>query len=164
MAADRVLPQVLLTKNPWRGTNTYILLTFCGLCLSQVLIMKGNVDALAGIYSLSFLGVMATFTVGCILLARSRRKKPSPSPSVSSSFSIPMLPYWHLFLALSLVLLALWANLFGKGTEVAILFLAYFLPLYFTCLTCLYVNNMTNKANANSQSSGAFGSEAIVAP
>jgi hypothetical protein len=34
----------------------------------QILLMQGNVEDLAGIYSLAFLGVMSTFTIGCIFL------------------------------------------------------------------------------------------------
>lgn len=140
MAVDGVLPQFLMTKNRLRGTNTYIIASFFVLCVSQVLLMRGDVDALAGIYSISFLGVMATFTVGCILLTRSKRKTLGatlPAPAIT----IPILPYSHLFLALALVVLALWVNVFGKGMDTVVSFSAYFLPLYVLCLVCLYSRN-----------------------
>jgi hypothetical protein len=50
MALDRCLPQFLLTKNSWRDTNHYIILTYLILASSQVLAMQGDVDALAGVY------------------------------------------------------------------------------------------------------------------
>ena len=50
MALDGCLPDFLLTKNKWRGTNHWIILVYLALATSQVLIMEGDVDALAGVY------------------------------------------------------------------------------------------------------------------
>jgi amino acid transporter len=67
MALDRCLPQFLLKENK-RGTNHIIILTFFLLCSSILLITKGRVITLAGVYTISFLSVMAIFAVGNILL------------------------------------------------------------------------------------------------
>lgn len=52
MAQDRCLPQILLRKNKWRKTNHVIILSFLLLSLALVVIMRGRVFSLAGVYSL----------------------------------------------------------------------------------------------------------------
>lgn len=64
MALDGCLPAFLLTKNRWRGTTHWIILCYLVLATSQVLLMEGDVDALAGVYSFAFLGVMGIFSLG----------------------------------------------------------------------------------------------------
>ncbi|HPZ10576.1 MAG TPA: APC family permease, partial [Candidatus Eremiobacteraeota bacterium] len=67
MALDRCLPQFLL-KETRRGTNHIIILGFFLLCSSILIITGGKVVTLAGVYTISFLSVMAVFAVGNILL------------------------------------------------------------------------------------------------
>jgi len=67
MALDRRLPQFLL-KETRRGTNHIIILGFFLLCSSILIITGGKVVTLAGVYTISFLSVMAVFAVGNILL------------------------------------------------------------------------------------------------
>jgi amino acid transporter len=76
MALDRCLPQVLLRENRWRGTNHWILLAFFGLCVSILAITAGRIEALAGVYTLAFLSVMALFAAGNMLLKTRRGKLP----------------------------------------------------------------------------------------
>ncbi|HEB88533.1 MAG TPA: APC family permease [Deltaproteobacteria bacterium] len=76
MALDRCLPQFLLQENRWRGTNHWILLSFFGLCVSILLITEGRIDALAGVYTLAFLSVMALFAIGNMLLKTRRARLP----------------------------------------------------------------------------------------
>jgi amino acid transporter len=76
MALDRCLPQVLLRENRWRGTNHWILLAFFGLCVSILAITAGRIEALAGVYALAFLSVMALFAAGNMLLKTRRGKLP----------------------------------------------------------------------------------------
>jgi len=76
MALDRCLPQFLLQENRWRGTNHWILLGFFGLCVSILAITAGRIEALAGVYTLAFLSVMALFAVGNMLLKSRRGKLP----------------------------------------------------------------------------------------
>ena len=76
MALDRVMPQALLNENRWRRTNHWIILLFFAICLSIVLITNGNIGILAGVYTLSFLGVMALFALGNMLLKAKRGRLP----------------------------------------------------------------------------------------
>jgi amino acid transporter len=76
MALDRCLPQFLLAQNQWRRTNHWILVAFFLLCSSILLISSGDIQVLAGVYTLSFLGVMALFAVGNMLLKVKRARLP----------------------------------------------------------------------------------------
>ncbi len=76
MALDRCLPQALLRENKWRGTNHWIIIGFFVLSCSIVFITRGDVGTLAGVYTLSFLGVMGLFAVGNMLLKAKRRRLP----------------------------------------------------------------------------------------
>ncbi len=76
MALDRCLPQFLLQENRWRGTNHWILLGFFALCASILTITAGRIEALAGVYTLAFLSVMALFAVGNMLLKSRRGRLP----------------------------------------------------------------------------------------
>ena len=76
MSLDRCLPQFLLAKNRWRETNHWIVLLFFAVCTSILVTTSGHIEALAGVYTLSFLGVMALFAVGNILLKIERSRLP----------------------------------------------------------------------------------------
>ena len=78
MTLDRVLPQFLLHSNR-RGTAHRIIIGFFLLSVSVLLITKGDIGALAGVYTISFLAVMALFGVGNILLKVRRARLPRPS-------------------------------------------------------------------------------------
>src|SRR5690606_28838728 len=67
MTLDRILPQVLLRENK-RGSSPRIIILFFLLCLSVLLITNARVEALAGVYTISFLTVMAFFALGNFLL------------------------------------------------------------------------------------------------
>jgi amino acid transporter len=77
MALDRILPQFFLRKNK-RGSSYRIILVFLLLSISVLLITKGNVKQLAGVYTISFLSVMILFGIGNILLKVRRHKLPRP--------------------------------------------------------------------------------------
>ena len=76
MALDRVLPQFLLRENKTRGTNHWILIGFFALCVSILLITRGEISSLAGVYTLAFLSVMALFAIGNMLLKVKRARLP----------------------------------------------------------------------------------------
>jgi len=76
MALDRCLPQFLLKENKWRNTNHWIILLFFALCCSVLVITGGKIETLAGVYTLSFLCVMALFAVGNMLLKIKRDRLP----------------------------------------------------------------------------------------
>ena len=78
MTLDRCLPQMLLKTNR-RGTFHRIIIAFFLLAVSVLLITGGELKALAGVYTLSFLSVMALFGLGNILLKLKRKRLPRPS-------------------------------------------------------------------------------------
>jgi len=82
MSLDKCLPQFLLSENRWRQTNHWIIFLFFALCCSILFISRGEIETLAGVYTLSFLGVMALFAAGNIMLkvkrARLRREVRAP--------------------------------------------------------------------------------------
>lgn len=77
MTLDRCLPQFLLKTNR-RGTTHRIIGAFFLLTVSVLLITKGELTALAGVYTISFLGVMALFGLGNVLLKVKRAGLPRP--------------------------------------------------------------------------------------
>lgn len=76
MSLDRCLPQFLLAENAWRHTNHWIIGGFFALCVSILVLTGGEVTLLAGVYTISFLGVMALFAVGNMLLKLKRNRLP----------------------------------------------------------------------------------------
>ena len=116
MTLDRVLPGFLLAKNK-RGSSYRIIIVFFLLCVSILFITKGHLGALAGVYTISFLMVMALFAIGNILL-KIRRKR-LPRPEKASPFAI--------FLAIVAVLAAIAGNAIMNPHYLGV-FLEYFIP------------------------------------
>lgn len=117
LTLDRCLPQFLLRENKWRQTNHRIILLFFLLCSSILWITEGDIQTLAGVYTLSFLGVMTLFAVGNILLKINRSQLPR-----------------HLRASWPGVLSALLATVLGIIGNIALnpwyfwVFLTYFVP------------------------------------
>jgi len=116
MTLDRCLPQFLLKKNR-RGTTHRIIIVFFLLCVSILLITQGDLQSLAGVYTISFLAVMSLFGLGNVFLKIKRSKLPRPTVA-----------------PLPLVLLAIVAVVTGLIGNVCInvhylfIFLEYFVP------------------------------------
>lgn len=70
---DRILPNFFLKQNR-KGVNCRIVVAFFVLCISVLYATKGNLEALAGVYTFSFLAVMALFGLGNLLLKFKRKK------------------------------------------------------------------------------------------
>jgi amino acid transporter len=87
MALDRCLPQFFLKTNR-RGTTHRIIFTFFVLSVSVLMITKGELKALAGVYTISFLAVMALFGIGNILLKTKRAGLPRPHTASLASVLI----------------------------------------------------------------------------
>jgi amino acid transporter len=116
MTLDRILPQFFLKENA-AGSNYIILSTFFLLCLSVLVITNGELGPLSGVYTISFLSVMAFFALGNLLL---KGKRPNlPRPVYAGIFTV--------ILALAGVLLALFGNI-RLHPDYLIVFLEYFLP------------------------------------
>jgi len=77
MSLDRIMPPYFLKKNK-KGSSYRIIIMFFLLTVSVLLITNGNVKLLAGVYTISFLSVMALFGVGNILLKVKRNTLPRP--------------------------------------------------------------------------------------
>lgn len=115
MSLDRCLPQFLLAENSWRKTNHWIILAFFVLCCSILEMSGGRVETLAGVYTISFLGVMGLFAFGNMLLKVQRGRLPR---SVRAGWPA-------LVVGLGAVLVALVGNLILNPDEVRI-FAIYF--------------------------------------
>jgi len=76
LAGDRCLPSFLLSENKLRGTNHFIIIGFFLICSSLYIIVNGEVETLAGVYSISFLCVMGLFAVSNMLLKYKRAHIP----------------------------------------------------------------------------------------
>lgn len=115
MSLDRCLPQFLLLENRWRRTPHWIIVSFFLLCCSILFITKGEVGTLAGVYTISFLGVMMLFAIGNRLLAIKRARLPR---DVHASWPA-------VILAMIAVAVGLVGNVI-KSSEQAAIFLIYF--------------------------------------
>lgn len=71
MAGDACLPNILAKQNK-KGSYPYIVLVFFLLCSSILLLTKGNLLSLAGVYTIAFLGVMSSFALGNLILKLNR--------------------------------------------------------------------------------------------
>jgi amino acid transporter len=116
MTLDRCLPQLLLKTNRM-GTTHRIIIGFFLLAVSVLLLTHGELGALAGVYTVSFLAVMALFGVGNVLLKVRRARLPRPTiarwPSV--------------FVAIAAVLSALIGNALLNPAYLRV-FIGYFVP------------------------------------
>lgn len=121
MALDRILPQYFLKKNK-RGSSYRIILVFLFLTISILLITHGEVKLLAGVYTISFLSVMALFGIGNILLKVKRNSLPRPEKAT----------WFSILIAIGAVIIALTGNLIMEPKEGApsnlSVFLEYFIP------------------------------------
>jgi len=121
MTLDRILPRFFLKKNK-RGSSYRIILLFFSLTISVLMITGGNVKLLAGVYTISFLSVMALFGIGNILLKVKRNRLPRPEKA----------KWISVIVAIIAVILALTGNILMKPLEGLpsnmSVFLEYFIP------------------------------------
>lgn len=82
MAADACLPEFLTAKNS-KGSYWKIILTFFVLCTSILLLTRGSLLSLAGVYTIAFLTVMSLFAFGNLLLRVNR-------PTLKKSYTAPI--------------------------------------------------------------------------
>jgi amino acid transporter len=73
MTLDQCFPQILLKKTR-RNSYPVIVLSFLTLCISILYLTHGELLSLAGVYTISFLGVMTFFAIANILLRVNRRE------------------------------------------------------------------------------------------
>ncbi len=116
MALDRILPQLLL-KESKKGSSPRIQIIFFILCISILFITEGELDELAGVYTISFLLVMGYFAVGNLLLKIKRSRLPRPEYATPLSVALAMLG----------IFIALYGNI-HLHPEFLVVFLQYFIP------------------------------------
>ena len=121
MTLDRIMPKFFLKKNK-KGSSYRIIIVFLLLAISVLLITKGDVGLLAGVYTISFLSVMALFGIGNILLKTRRSELPRPEKATWISVII----------AIVAVIFALTGNIImkpeGDAPSNLTVFLDYFIP------------------------------------
>ena len=141
MTLDRCLPQFLLKKNKRFGTTHRIIIAFFILAVSVLVVTGGALEALAGVYTLSFLSVMVLFAVGNMLLkvrrARLAGAQPERAPwifvliataaaaAALTGIAVDKPDYFMVFLyyfipALAVVMLMLWRVILLKSVCLAI--------------------------------------------
>ena len=125
MTLDRCLPQFLLKTNR-RGSSHRIIIAFFLLAVSVLMVTKGELAALAGVYTISFLAVMALFGLGNILLKVRRAKLPRNTRASWPS----------LIVAVGAVLAGI-AGQLVMNPEYFRVFLAYFIPTVIIVLIML---------------------------
>lgn len=125
MTLDRCLPQSLLKSNR-RGTSHRIIVGFFILSVSVLLITRGEVEALAGVYTVSFLSVMVLFGIGNVLLKVRRARLPRPTQA-----SWP-----GVLVAITAVVLAVIGNV-AMNPDYFRIFLYYFVPAALVVLVML---------------------------
>lgn len=83
MALDNCIPFWFHKENK-RGGNPRILLGFFLLCTSIILITRGELLSLAGLYTIAFLSVMTLFAIGNLILKKQRTelKRTYSAPSI----------------------------------------------------------------------------------
>lgn len=116
MALDRILPQFTLRENK-RGSVYRILIIFFLLCISVLFVTRGELGALAGVYTISFLTVMTYFGIGNFLLKMKRAGLPRPE------YASPLV----VAVAVAAVVIALYGNI-KLHPEYLVVFLQYFAP------------------------------------
>lgn len=125
MVLDRCMPQILLKENRY-GTQYRIVIAFFVLSLSVLVVTQGKLTMLAGVYTISFLSVMALFGVGNLLLKVRR-----------SGLRRPVNASWlGVLFAIAAVLAALSGNVFMNPVYVSVFF-EYFLPTVIIVLIML---------------------------
>ncbi len=122
MTLDRIFPQFLLIENK-RQAPHYILLFFFTLCVAILLSTAGDLQQLAGVYTISFLSVMGLFGIGNLLLKLRRKRLPRPETATVGS----------VLLALLAIGIALTGNVF-LNPKYILVFLEYFVPTFLLAL------------------------------
>jgi amino acid transporter len=128
MTLDRILPNYFLKQNK-NGSNYRIIISFLILCVSVLFVTEGNLESLAGVYTFSFLAVMALFGIGNLLLKFKRKKLPRPEKARGISVVV----------AVSFIIAAFVGNI-KLNTDSFYTFIAYLIPAF------LFVAIMLNRS------------------
>ncbi len=130
MAFDQCLPASLINKKHPQSKTRIIVLFFL-LCASILLLTNGDLLSLAGVYTISFLGVMSLFAIGNLVLRKTRPELKRPYTA----------PFMFVLIALFSTLAGLFGNiaLSPKNTQY---FLLYFIPAMFITLCVVFQKDL----------------------
>jgi len=128
MTLDRILPNYFLKQNK-NGSNYRIIISFLILCVSVLFVTNGHLESLAGVYTFSFLAVMALFGIGNLLLKFKRKKLPRPERARGISVVV----------AVSFIIAAFIGNV-NLNTDSFYTFIDYLIPSF------LFVAIMLNRS------------------
>lgn len=126
MASDSCLPYFLTDQNK-KGSFPKIIISFFLLCSSILLITRGDLLSLAGVYTIAFLGVMTMFGLGNLILKQTRTE-------LKRTYNAPIIA----------VIVACLATLFGIFGNIRInpnnltFFEIYFVPSFLLVLLMVY--------------------------
>jgi hypothetical protein len=126
MASDACLPGWLTYMNK-RGSHPRIIIMFFLLCSSILLVTKGELLSLAGVYTIAFLSVMTLFALGNLILRETRNE-------LKRTYSAPLL----------FIVIAMTAAATGIVGNVQInymnfvYFATYFIPAMLIVLTIVF--------------------------
>lgn len=126
MAADACLPYILTSKNK-KGSYPVIIVLFFLLCSSILIITNGDLLSLAGVYTISFLGVMSSFAFGNLMLKETRTE-------LKRTYSAPLI---FVIVALGATTLGIVGNIFIDPKNLAFFFM-YFVPVMLIVLFIIY--------------------------
>lgn len=129
MTLDHCLPTaIFLPKLRLRNQNTTrIVLAFAALCLSVMFITQGDLLSLAGVYTISFLGVMTFFALGNLVLKKNR-------PELKRTYQSPIFIVVFAALATAAGILG---NIFIDSRNL-FYFSIYFLPTMYLVISMIY--------------------------
>jgi amino acid transporter len=126
VALDRILPQFFLKENK-RGSSYRISTIFFFLCISVLLVTQGEIEPLAGVYTMSFLLVMGYFAFGNMLLKIKRSRLPRPETAAPFAVAVAILA----------IVLAIYGNM-RLHPEFLVIFIQYFVPAMLFLFAMMY--------------------------
>lgn len=129
MTLDHCLPSsVLLPKLRSRNANiSRIVIAFTLLCLSILFMTQGDLLSLAGVYTISFLGVMTLFAIGNMVLRVTR-------PDLKRTYQGPLV---YVILAMTATLCGIVGNMLIDPKNI-LYFSLYFFPAVLIVLLMVY--------------------------
>ena len=134
MVLDECLPGFLAKHNS-RGAHPRIVLVFFLLCSSILIITHGKLLSLAGVYTISFLGVMSSFALGNLILKRNR-------PDLKRTYRAPM---FFVIIAFIATVMGMFGNI-RIDQQNFVYFEFYFVPALIIILLILYRDYITKWA------------------
>jgi len=118
MTSDGCFPNILAKVNK-KGSYPYIILLFFLLCSSILLVTKGNLLSLAGVYTIAFLGEMSLFAFGNLIMRETRS-------TLKRTYKAPLL---FIILALIGTVIGIVGNIRLTPSNLEF-FLIYFIPAF----------------------------------